>query len=401
MKEQLNSSESSTYRTHSFTDYCHLSLATHQQAIMDFLRDNPGVKILDVGCGSGVALKELVDICKKEGWTATFTGLDIEKEKPNDFPRDATYVSADISSFNVTAFKKQFDLIISVNVFPYIQHKEQALSNVAKMLSAKGKAFIFLEPFYFGPYGTQLFVGSNCCEWDSQYRNIIVRPHFSPVIIDKEAFCEYELPRECQSTIYRAVGDKKRPTVMVPLPVCYRPDVAEYFLTELGIKKECLEKERMGTNWDLVEFLSVKTPNHNGHPLCGTNGFRPFLSGVITPYFRQRNLPPEAVAVLLMMPEIYESHSRKLDWKSNATFVMNTTYCLEALRLIGENALPEPVQKNIQDAVQSEKNQLLLHKLKEMFSPKSMIKLLIAVVVLAFIIKVLLNLQNNTPRMGR
>lgn len=159
----------STYRTHSFTEYCHLSLEMHKSFILDFLRKHPTARILDVGCGEGNALQELSQLCAQAGYHVTLTGLDIEKEKPNHFPENARYISADISTMDVRELKSQFDLIISVNVFPYIIHKDKALSNVAKMLSAKGSALISLEPFYFGPYGAQLFAGSNCCKWDEGY----------------------------------------------------------------------------------------------------------------------------------------------------------------------------------------------------------------------------------------
>lgn len=291
-----------TFNSHKFGEYCVISLDAHKQAILDFLHQNTNVRILDVGCGTGAALEELRKYCRHYGINGVqFFGLDTAP-KPENFPDGMTYIQADISQLKCREEYK-FDLVISVNTFHYVENKDAALCNIATLLSLRGKAYISIEPYYFGPHGVKLFDASNCCQWDRDYRNLLVSPQQNPVLINSAVYFSYAFPAALESVVWR-----NEKNLRVTVPAFYTPELVERAMREDRLVKQI----GRATGWHMFEFLDCQTPNPKGPRECGREGFRPFQLGVIDQvWLLQEGLSELDVIVMLIDSSLWDKRSLK------------------------------------------------------------------------------------------
>ena len=115
-----------------------------QYDLSEFEKSNEEIKILDVGCGTGVFWKKNANNFKKYKLNITFTDSSsamIEKEKVNTEELDAqkTFEIADID--NLEKYKNQFDIVFCHNVVYHAGNKDNALKNLRDCLNDKPSSF--------------------------------------------------------------------------------------------------------------------------------------------------------------------------------------------------------------------------------------------------------------------
>ena len=104
--------------------------------LLKYLR--PGLRVLDVGCGSGAITRS---IAEKTGPTGRVLGIDpnvnlIEQARKNavDFP-GLTFQQADVYSFDTT---EQFDLVTCARTLQWLAQPEAALLNMKRFVKPGG-----------------------------------------------------------------------------------------------------------------------------------------------------------------------------------------------------------------------------------------------------------------------
>lgn len=110
-------------------------------------RQNRKKKIIDLGCGEGVLVKEY----RRKGFN--ITGLDLNFK--------SKYVKKG-SLLNPKLPKNYYDIVICLDVIEHLQFKEQkrAIVNIARMLKPGGKLFISIPNLaHFASRFTFLFLG--------------------------------------------------------------------------------------------------------------------------------------------------------------------------------------------------------------------------------------------------
>lgn len=118
----------------------------------------PGMRILDLGCGSGRSFDWFKQCLPRFEWT----GLDIESS-PEVLSRTRTDCSFTTYNGVSIPFEDQtFDIVFSNQVFEHVRHPDALLSEVHRVLKPGGR-FIggvsYLEPYHsysifnFTPYG--------------------------------------------------------------------------------------------------------------------------------------------------------------------------------------------------------------------------------------------------------
>lgn len=100
-------------------------------------KDNPRLKILDLGCGTGLCGEFLQ---KYAGWRG-LRGVDISAKMIAAAKAKKLYThlyNADILSF-LKPYKKSYDLMVAADVFTYIGELDSLFSTIAKSLRKKGR----------------------------------------------------------------------------------------------------------------------------------------------------------------------------------------------------------------------------------------------------------------------
>jgi ubiquinone/menaquinone biosynthesis C-methylase UbiE len=118
-----------------------------------FLKLLPNVKnkvVLDIGCGTGVMIKELLKRGAKK-----VVGTDASKKmiefSSNNLKNEITKKKVELylDDISKTKLKQKFDLITCSLVFDNVVNFESAAKNISKLLKKKG-IFIFSTPTRFG-----------------------------------------------------------------------------------------------------------------------------------------------------------------------------------------------------------------------------------------------------------
>ncbi len=102
------------------------------------------IKILDIGCGTGVFWKKNSNTLNQYKIDATltdFTEAMVEKEKENtkEVSANKTFEIADVE--NLEKYKGQFDIVMCHNVLYHAQDKKKALKNLYECLNDKENSF--------------------------------------------------------------------------------------------------------------------------------------------------------------------------------------------------------------------------------------------------------------------
>ena len=116
----------------------------NQYDLSEFEKNNNVIKILDIGCGTGVFWKKNKDNFNKYNLDITFTyatSAMVEKEKANTSELNAkkTFEIADID--NLDKYKNQFDIVFCHNVLYHAENKDNSIKNLKNCLNDKSSSF--------------------------------------------------------------------------------------------------------------------------------------------------------------------------------------------------------------------------------------------------------------------
>lgn len=120
------------------------SLAPTRKKIVELIREfksNDNFKLLDIGCGTGQLIGDLIKICP----SAEYTGIDkssamIKMANGKNLP--CTFLEQDAININFNA--NTFDFITCCHSFPYYHNKTAIVENIYRVLKNGGTA-IFIQ----------------------------------------------------------------------------------------------------------------------------------------------------------------------------------------------------------------------------------------------------------------
>ena len=116
----------------------------NQYDLSELEKSNNIIKVLDIGCGTGVFWKKNQNNFNKYNLDITFTDATsamVEKEKANtsELKAKKTYEIADID--NLDKYKNQFDIVFCHNVLYHAENKDNSIKNLKDCLNDKPTSF--------------------------------------------------------------------------------------------------------------------------------------------------------------------------------------------------------------------------------------------------------------------
>ena len=115
------------------------------------LQVEKGIKVLDIGCGTGIATIKLNDILEEDG---TFYGIDIsqgmiDQADKKAEPYDNLFFKVGDAE-NIDYPDETFDLVISNMVIQYLPDQNKGLSEMYRVLKHGGKLAFSYEGEHYG-----------------------------------------------------------------------------------------------------------------------------------------------------------------------------------------------------------------------------------------------------------
>lgn len=252
-----------------------------------------GARVLDIGCGEGGILQFVASRCPR----VRFFGIDPQKPKEvqgYDFKQGAV---EDLPT--LFGAEEKFDLIFSTAALHYVADKKRALQNIARALKPDARAFIMIEPFYFGPYGVGLFQQAGVIEWNKERTTLILYAGDGNSMM--QGFYPHPIPSFLQVKLYKNKAGPSAPYIEVPSYLS-----AEEIERARRINPGLGEDSGLrAIHWKLFEFLKVATYNPTGPDGAGDEEHRAFRFAAPLVYFPHEKLTPEQVGLSLLLKDAY------------------------------------------------------------------------------------------------
>lgn len=107
---------------------------------LPMLEENPNLKILDIGCGTGQLIGEISSQYKE----LYYLGIDVAKNmieiaKSNNKEKNIEFRVCPVENFTC---QEKYDLIICSHSFPYFPNKEETLKKIAALCNPHGQVII-------------------------------------------------------------------------------------------------------------------------------------------------------------------------------------------------------------------------------------------------------------------
>ena len=117
-----------------------------QKFVIDMAAPESGIRLLDIGCGTGWALGEASRAISNKG---DFYGVDISQEMitkaSQNFRGSDNFHFIRADSEKIPLESNFFDIIICTNSFHHYFHPEKAMGEISRLLKPGGRVFI-LDP---------------------------------------------------------------------------------------------------------------------------------------------------------------------------------------------------------------------------------------------------------------
>lgn len=124
----------------------HWWFKSRRKYLIDLLKNTPkNSKILDIGCSSGILLKDLED----NGFAPeNLFGIDISEKAIANCKRNQLANTFVMDAQNIT-LNETFDVIIASDCLEHLQEDEKALKNWKSLLKSNGTMYVFVPAFSF------------------------------------------------------------------------------------------------------------------------------------------------------------------------------------------------------------------------------------------------------------
>lgn len=116
----------------------------NQYDLSEFEKDNRQIKVLDVGCGTGVFWKKNIKNFEKYNLDITFTDATeamVEKEKINTEELKAKKIFEIADVDDLRKYKNQFDIVLCHNVLYHASNKDKSIENLKNCLNDNKTSF--------------------------------------------------------------------------------------------------------------------------------------------------------------------------------------------------------------------------------------------------------------------
>ena len=112
--------------------------------LLNLIKDAPkSSKILDIGCSSGIFLKDLVHLGFKN---ENLFGVDISENAINNCRKNGIQNAFIMDAQNITLPEK-FDIIVASDCLEHLQEDRKAIKNWKELLKTGGKMYVFVPAF--------------------------------------------------------------------------------------------------------------------------------------------------------------------------------------------------------------------------------------------------------------
>ena len=122
----------------------HWWFKSRRKYLIDLLKNSPkDSKILDVGCSSGVFLKDLEEL----GFNSdNLFGIDISEKAISNSKKNGLTNTFVMDAQNITSTEK-FDIIVASDCLEHLENDTKALNNWKNSLNKNGKMYVFVPAF--------------------------------------------------------------------------------------------------------------------------------------------------------------------------------------------------------------------------------------------------------------
>ena len=111
-----------------------------KKIVLPLLENQPELKILEVGCGTGQLIKEISDSYPK----VHYLGIDVAQNMIEIAARDNSAENVCFKHCPVEEFKSEeiYDLILCTHAFPYFPNKSEIMKKMAGLCRGGGKVIL-------------------------------------------------------------------------------------------------------------------------------------------------------------------------------------------------------------------------------------------------------------------